>query len=139
MAQLAIKGHPTRGKEVIEILEMLGGKISHECGYEDGFDTNYVYFIDTNENYFIDGLLIGDKNLTKFSILTLEEFLEKFPYKVGDRVLLKGVVKTIKQVCWNNTENEVIYKLETNIRGFSEEYYVYHYDLKPYKEETIKL
>lgn len=23
---LAIKGHPTRGKEVIEILEMLGGK-----------------------------------------------------------------------------------------------------------------
>lgn len=24
--RLAIKGHPTRGKEVIEILEMLGGK-----------------------------------------------------------------------------------------------------------------
>lgn len=25
MAKLAIKGHPTRGKEIIEILEMLGG------------------------------------------------------------------------------------------------------------------
>ena len=27
MAKLAIKGHASRGKEVIEILEMLGGKI----------------------------------------------------------------------------------------------------------------
>lgn len=26
MANLAIKGHATRGKEVIEILEMLGGE-----------------------------------------------------------------------------------------------------------------
>jgi hypothetical protein len=26
MANLAIRGHKTRGKEVIEILEMLGGK-----------------------------------------------------------------------------------------------------------------
>jgi hypothetical protein len=27
MKNLAIKGHPTRGKEVIEILEMFGGKM----------------------------------------------------------------------------------------------------------------
>ena len=26
MGNIAIKGHPTRGKEVIEILEMLGAK-----------------------------------------------------------------------------------------------------------------
>lgn len=31
MSQLAIKGHPTRGKEVIQLLEMLGGC---KCGYE---------------------------------------------------------------------------------------------------------
>ena len=78
MANLAIKGHPTRGKEVIEILEMLGGKISHECGYEDGFDSDFMYFIDTNENSFIDGVLFGDENPTKFSIFTIEEFLEKY-------------------------------------------------------------
>ena len=86
MANLAIKGHPTRGKEVIEILEMLGGKISHECGYEDGFDSDFMYFIDTNENSFIDGVLFGDENPTKFSIFTIEEFLEKYPYKIGDKV-----------------------------------------------------
>lgn len=27
MATLAIKGHATRGKEIIEILEMLGGEL----------------------------------------------------------------------------------------------------------------
>lgn len=30
MAQLAIKGHKTRGKEVIEIFKMLGGKIRRD-------------------------------------------------------------------------------------------------------------
>ena len=31
MANLAIKGHATRGKEVIGILEMLGGKNSYDA------------------------------------------------------------------------------------------------------------
>lgn len=53
-------------------------------------------------------------------------------------MLLKGVVKIIKQAFWNNIGNEVIYKLETNIRGFSEEYCVHYYDLQPYKEETME-
>lgn len=30
--KLAIKGHPTRGKEVIKLLEMLGGKKQCESG-----------------------------------------------------------------------------------------------------------
>ena len=42
MAKLAIKGHPTRGKEVIEILEMFGGKNSNYC---DGQFINSIYFI----------------------------------------------------------------------------------------------
>lgn len=31
MARLAIRGHETRGKEVIELLEMLGGKNDNHC------------------------------------------------------------------------------------------------------------
>ena len=73
----------------------------------------------------------GNEKLLTF---TLEEFKEKFPYKVGDDVLLNSIVKTIKTARWDNVDNEVIYKLETNIRGFSEEYYVHYYDLQPYKE-----
>lgn len=128
MAQLVILGHKTRSKEVIEILEMLGGRNLREyvCNVP-----GYAYSID--EQGIID-LYISHSNSS--ITFTLEEFLEKFPYKVGDKVLLSGVVKIIKQVCWSDTENEVIYKLETNVRGFSEEYHVHHYDLQPYKEET---
>ena len=31
MAKLAIKGHKTRGKEIIEILKMMGGKNNNNC------------------------------------------------------------------------------------------------------------
>jgi hypothetical protein len=136
MGKIAIKGHATRGKEVIEILEMLGGKISNECGYEDGFYSNYAYFIDTNENYFIDGFLICDKNPTEFSIFTLEDFLEKFPYKVGDKVKIKETGKDviIEGMSWRN-DNKVIYDTCYNndcVSFYSAE------ELQPYKEETMK-
>lgn len=113
MAQLAINGHATRGKEVIEILEMLGGKISYECGYEDGFDPHYVYFIDANENSLIDGFLLGDKNPAEFSIFTLEQFIEKFPYKVGDKVSSEYLKNyKIDKAEWESCNNRVIYKLK---------------------------
>ena len=36
MSQLAIKGHATRGEEVIQLLEMLGGKSNGNMnGYND--------------------------------------------------------------------------------------------------------
>ena len=39
--KLAIKGHPTRGKEVIELFKMMGGC---ECGYCGG-GTGFYYYI----------------------------------------------------------------------------------------------
>ena len=136
MGNIAIKGHKTRGNEVIEILKMLGGKISRECGYEDGFYSNYAYFIDTNENYFIDGFLIGDENPTEFSIFTLEEFLEKFPYKVGDKVIVSETQKivTIEDMSWRN-DHKIIY--ETCYNNDCVSYYSAE-ELQPYKEETMK-
>ena len=74
--KLAIKGHSTRGKEVIELLEMLGGK--NDEGYI-GTSKDEYYFLDNRcirSYYWWDGI--------KF---TLEEFLEKYPYKVGDKVV----------------------------------------------------
>ena len=48
MKTLVIKGHPTRGKEVIETLEMLGGKNEGGLnGKSRGF-----YFIGCNNNIF---------------------------------------------------------------------------------------
>ena len=125
MAQLAIKGHATRGKEVIEILKMLGGKVYIEEIYKGEYPDRY-YFINKNDGFIHTYFSETVDILNAFQTFTLEEFFEKFPYKVGDKVLLSGVVKIIKQACWDDINDEVIYKLETNIRGFSEEYYVHH-------------
>ena len=66
---LAIKGHPTRGKEVIEILEMLGGINDQE-------------YIGTNtwkdEYYFLDNGCIRNYDWCDAIKFTLEEFLYKY-------------------------------------------------------------
>lgn len=123
---LAIKGHPTRGNEVLEILEMLGGKnISNIKG-----NCTYLYYID--DNNFIS---LTDSYRNDFIIFTLKEFLEKYPYKVGDKVLLDNQVKIIKGVGWDSNNNEVVYTLETNINGVKQQYQAFNYDLQPFKEE----
>ena len=84
--KLAIKGHPTRGNEVIELLKMMGGYKDSLLKDEDIYDDNYFYFILAEENNAIDGypLKYKDKVDEDYVIFTLEEFLERFLYKVGD-------------------------------------------------------
>lgn len=112
MANLAIKGHPTRGKEVIEILEILGGCNKHNytadcdsfCFYI-GTCINIIYYDWVNN-------CCEDKDILVF---TLEEFLEKYPYKVGDKVIAyyKGILAlfTIQGMRWNPELNKVEYKI----------------------------
>ena len=79
--KLAIKGHPTRGKEVIGLLKMLGGINKFQYNGSKG----YVYFI---EGKWIT--LYGEETLKNnggYIIYELEEFLEKYPFKVGDKVV----------------------------------------------------
>ena len=80
--KLAIMGHPTRGKEVIELLEMLGGKNFNSLS---GFDGYAYYVIEGCQNEIQAGeYIFGDEVLHFFNI---EEFLEKYPFKVGDKVV----------------------------------------------------
>lgn len=104
MAQLAIKGHENRGKEVIEILEMLGS--SNPKGYEGSCDWWY-YCIEDNE-------IIQLYFWKDFTVFTLEEFLEKFPYKVGDRVRVPEYESEvcISKMYWDG--NEVQYEVVTD-------------------------
>ena len=126
MKTLAIHGHPTKGKKILEILEMLGGKnISDIKG-----NHSYLYYID--DNNFIS---LTDSYRAEFIIFTIEEFLEKYPYKVGDKVLLNNQVKVVKGIGWDSNNDEVIYTLETNINGVKTQYQVFNYDLRPYEEE----
>ena len=79
--KIAIQGHPTRGKEVIQILESLGGindcrltGTAKECHY-------YIY----NDPY--KGIRCHNWGyVDKCKKYTLEKFEKEFPFKVGDKV-----------------------------------------------------
>ena len=128
--KLAIKGHPTRSKEVIELLKMMGGKDSNDFKCRN---TNRFYHV-LNEH--VCWGYIGPEEIDEYNIFTLEEFLEKFPYKVGDKVNspCKGCVKTITSMKWDDYLNTVSYKLDNKIYTTIEQLKVVN-DL-PYKEEV---
>ena len=125
MAYLAIKGHPSRGEEVIEILKMFGGANRDLC---TGIADKFVYFIEK-------GLIVYQKPelLHKFICYTLEEFLEKYPYKVGDKVRFSdsNTPFTISRIWRDNNASELICTLE------EQDIDVSSVDLQPYREETM--
>lgn len=129
MTQLAIIGHKTRGKEVIEILEMLGYINLHNyvadcdslCFY-GGKSTNGIYYDWVNDCFV-------DENVTVF---TLEAFLEKYPYKVGDKVTVTGLPeypKIINFMEW--FDGDIHY-------SFDNETWFLPSELNLYKEETVE-
>ena len=107
--KLAIKGHPTRSKEVIELLEMMGGKDSNDFTCSN---PNRFYSV-LNDHTCWD--YIGFEEIDKYIIFTLEEFLEKYPFKVGDKVFLydnitEGCVTGMK---WDEDKGTVKYCVYT--------------------------
>jgi hypothetical protein len=119
--KLAIKGHLTRGKEVIEILKTIGN-IKSCLLFGDREDL--WYFITSK------GKIAANTkpNKNEYVFLTLEEFIEKYPYNVGDKVEYLGRKVTITKMVWD--ANSICYKLNDKI-------YTNEMDkLKPYKEKT---
>ena len=125
---LAIQGHSTLGREVIELLKMLGGKNPYDC---NGLGTLCAYhIIDGN----IQVVTIEDLfKSNKYILYSLEGLLAKFPYKVGNyaRLSRSNIAVVIKAMKWEN--DEVVYKLSCDDSGWwSVE------NLKPYREETME-
>lgn len=80
--KIAIQGHLTRGKEVIQILENLGGKNVKEL---TGTHETFYYINDKNE-------IIDDHKKyipSTYQLYTLEEFEKEFPFKIGDNVQIE--------------------------------------------------
>lgn len=131
MAELAIKGHKTRGKEVIEILEMLGGKIRRDR--LAGNELCCWYYI--NENGYIDY-----KHYSLFDdtmVFTLEAFIEKYPYKVGDKVLInddENDVHTIASMTWNDDLDRIAYQIKA-IDGILDDHVWFEDEMIPYKSQ----
>lgn len=110
MKKLAIKGHSTRGKEVIELLEMMGGKNIYNL---HGLLSEFAY-------YFIEGphnagirageYIFGDEDMYLF---TCEEFWEKYPFKIGDKVKDGcGETLIIKSMSWSEDCETMVYDFE---------------------------
>lgn len=133
MTNLAIRGHATRGKEIIEILEMLGGK--NEQGH-CGHNPKVAYYISHDRNTILCNCVPNIyPNIYKCVDYTLEEFLEKYPYKVGDKVIVTGLYeypKSINFMKW--FDGDIHY-------SFDNETWFLPSALKPYKEtiETITI
>lgn len=124
MANLAIRGHETRGKEVIEIFEMLGGKNTYNRSGER--DIWYVLTYNTIE---MTTYLFEEKGFT------LEEFLEKYPYKVGDRVRIPEYESEVRIDAMKWDGFDIQYSVFTDK---TEWYYVRELNEynEPHKEET---
>ena len=131
MAQLAIKGHSSRGNEVIEILEMLGGINYHNHSADND---SFCFYIDKSSNVIYYDWVNNCYNDEDVFVFTLEEFLERFPYKVGDKVhhIIDNENQIITNLIWDEDEDEVLYKITNNFG------YVYVNYLQPHKEETME-
>ena len=109
MAHLAIQGHATRGNEVIALLEMLGGK-------------NCYSYTGTNEDYYIidNGRICKVPHcvcaINQWTMYYLDDFLKKYPYQVGDKVIMNDCdVCKIHSMYWDRGLNRISYILETPI------------------------
>jgi hypothetical protein len=113
--KLAIKGHATRGKEVIELLEMMGGK---NCYNLNGlFSENAYYFIGGPHKTEIKAgeYIFGDEDMY-MHLLTLEEFLDEYPFKIGDKVVDgHGNLLTIKAMSWSEDCETMVYDFEDSV------------------------
>ena len=128
--QIAIKGHKTRGKEVIEILEMLGGKNV----YNLPGDTSSAYYVFEKGEIRCGEHIYGNE---PYTIFTLEEFIKKYPFKVGDKAISNDGKKIVYIVGieWDEYVGDLCYKVMKN----NEDYIWFTSELiKLYRKETLQ-
>lgn len=129
--KIAIQGHPTRGKEVIQILESLGGKNTEKL--EGTYKT--FYYIDNKGE-------IGDDHRDNFppiyKLYTLDEFESEFPFKVGDIVALNGINKPHEIIALEFYVNKLCYKLDNGFH-FSPRALIIYGEMKEERNITLTL
>ena len=80
--KIAIQANPSRGKEIISLLESLGG-INNR--YLTGNGKLYTYYINKNN------IIQYNYAPKDYKVYTLEEYEKEFPFKIGDKVTFKKV------------------------------------------------
>lgn len=104
MGRLAFRGHPTRGAEIISILQMYGGENYHDALCDN---PNIIYFI--GEKQRIESSSLRNVFVDFFRVFQLEDYLAKYPIMTGDFVNfeLNGSYQSDKviDVVWNEIES----------------------------------
>lgn len=130
--KIAIRGHELRGKEVIQILESLGGKNKY---FHRGISENYFYELRD------DCIWCTNTRHEYFKYYTLEEFEKEFPFKVGDVVILKENGKyphTIKSLSvWS--DGDIVCKFEDTGLHYSLNKLKYYKEMKEERNITLTL
>ena len=124
--KIAIKADPSRGKEILSLLESLRGVKNNL----DGDGIFHTYYIDK------DNVIRYDDPPIDYKVYTLEEFEMQFPFKVGDEVMFAVTIGWLSGKITGLTyvENQLKYEVNTKIGD-------YHYvephklSLYPMKEE----
>lgn len=112
MSVFAIRGHQTRGNEVIKVLEMLGGNNYYE--YSCCQPLNLYYIDKDDDNHIKTKEYREDRKSNFYSNYTLEEFEKLYPYKIGDKVYVYDFESEVRidDMKWNGFE--IQYKVFTD-------------------------
>ena len=129
--KIAIKGHPTRGKEIISLLESFGNTKTNLSGNGE----LYTYYIDDNN-------VIRYANAPKdYKVYTLEEFETQFPFKVGDKVTFKKIDTrpyTIKSFSvWS--DGDIVCEFEETMLHYPLHELKYYKEMKEERNITLTL
>lgn len=99
-----------------------------------GNNPNVVYYISYDNNIILCNCILNIcYNIYEYVEYTLEEFLEKFPYKVEDRVIIKKYKQIFKILSarWCTERNIMIYQTSNG--------WYYTNELQPYEGDTIDI
>ena len=125
--KIAIKANPDRGKEIISLLESLGGI----KGTLDGNGYYYTYYIDKNN------MIRYSSPPKDYEVYTLEEFEKEFPFKVGDKVTIITDIP-YKIVALEYYMGRLCYRLDNGLNYNSEALTLYK-EMKEERNITLTL
>ena len=108
MAKIGFKGHLIRGTEIISLLETLGGNNDFNL---TGTSSDKFYYIN-------DFRVISSKiDAAGLTVYNINEFDKKYPYRINDKVFVKGG----KDICRVHTMKWTGKKIEYYTTGFYDE------------------
>lgn len=114
MRTIVLEGDYSRGKEVIELLKMLGGKDS--AGLNKTFNGFYYWISENNE------IIASDMPPANSMVYLLEDFEKEYPYKVGDCVRYYPHKISVISSMFITYDGDIKYKLD----GVEDQYFQAH-------------